>query len=74
MYVETESCATRFVIGRVTSTLHDVRAQLDALTYDGMIWSLYGSHRTVQPYITISMFFGFIRLSSMVQRHMPERV
>jgi len=44
-YVETEPHARHYVTGRATSATADVRVQLDALTYDEVIWSPYGVHR-----------------------------
>jgi len=46
-YVETKPRAIRYVTGRVISAIIDIRLQLDALTYDGMIWRgiIPGSYR-----------------------------
>jgi len=47
---------------------------LDALTYDGMIWNPYVAHRASRPLLTHGMFSGFLRLGTLVHRHLPERV
>ena len=73
-YVETEPCAIRYVTGCAISAITDVRLQLDALTYDGMIWNPYVAHRAARPLLTHGMFSGFLRLGTLVHRHLPERV
>ena len=73
-YVETEPRALRYVIGRVISAIADVRVQLDGLTYDGMNWNPYVAHRAARQLVTHGMFSGFLRVGTLVHRHLPERV
>ena len=44
-YVETEPRVRRYVTGCATSAIVDVRVQLDVLTYDGVIWNPYVTHK-----------------------------
>ena len=62
------------MIPRLNCTLLEVRAQLDALTYDGVIWNPYVTHRVTRPLMNIALFCGFIRLGEIVHRHLPDRV
>ena len=73
-YVETEPRTLRYVTGRAISAIADVRVQLDGLTYDGMIWNPYVAHRAARQLVTHGMFSGFLRIGTVVQRHLPERV
>ncbi|XP_027915206.1 protein MAIN-LIKE 1-like [Vigna unguiculata] len=73
-YVETEPRALRYVTGCAISAIADVRVQLDGLTYDGMIWNPYVAHRAARQLVTHGMFSGFLRVGTVVQRHLPERV
>jgi len=73
-YMETEPHARRYVIGRATSAIADVRVQLDALTYDRVIWSPYGAHSAGRPLVVSAMFSAFLRLGILVHRHLPECV
>ena len=73
-YDEARPRATRYLVPRLNCTLHEVRAQLDILTFDGVVWSPYASHRQTHPLITISLFSGFIRVGDIAHRHLPERV
>jgi len=73
-YVDTESRATRYVTGRVTSTISDIRVYLDALTYDGVIWCPYETHRAARPLIISAMFSGFLKLGILVHHHLSECV
>ncbi|XP_027931987.1 protein MAIN-LIKE 1-like [Vigna unguiculata] len=73
-YVETEPRALRYVTGRAISAIADVRVQLDGLTYDGMIWNPYVAHRAARQLVTHGMFSGILRVGTVVQRHLPERV
>jgi len=63
-----------FLTLRLNYTLHEVRAQLDALMYDGVVWNSYASHRVNRPLITITLFSGFIRVGEIGHRHLSERV
>ncbi|XP_027935732.1 protein MAIN-LIKE 1-like [Vigna unguiculata] len=69
-----EPRALRYVTGRAISAIADVRVQLDGLTYDGMIWNPYVAHRAARQLVTHGMFSGFLRVGTVVQRHLPERV
>jgi len=73
-YVETEPRVRHYIIGRATSVIADVRVQLDALTYDGVIWNPYGAHWASRPLVVSAMFYGYLRLGILVHRHLPERV
>jgi len=44
-YVKTDPRARRYVTGCATSAIVDVRVQLDVLTYDGVIWNPYVTHK-----------------------------
>ena len=73
-YVETKPHAGHYVTRRATSAITDVRVQLDALTYDGMIWNPYVAHRAGRPLVVSAMFSGFLRLGILIHRHLSERV
>ncbi|XP_068498557.1 protein MAINTENANCE OF MERISTEMS-like [Phaseolus vulgaris] len=48
--------------------------ELDGLTHDDVIWTPYEDHILSRPFETIYLFSGHLRLGSLSQRHMPERV
>ncbi|XP_027941044.1 uncharacterized protein LOC114194831 [Vigna unguiculata] len=73
-YVETEPRARRYITGRATSAIADVRVQLDALTYDGVIWNPYVAHRAGRPLVVSAMFSGYLKLGILVHRHLLKRV
>jgi len=47
---------------------------LDVLTYDGVIWCPYGTHRAGRPLVVSAMFSGFLKLGILVHRHLSEHV
>jgi len=47
---------------------------MNALTYDGVVWNPYASHQVTRPFITITMFSGFIRVDEIAHHHLSERV
>ena len=59
---------------RLNCTLLEVRAQLDAFTYNGVIWNPYATHRVTRPLMNIAIFCGFIRLGEIVHRHLSDCV
>jgi len=73
-YVEIEPRARHYVTRRATSAIADVRVQLDALTYDGVIWNPYGAYRAGRPLVVSAMFSGFLRLGILVHHHLLECV
>ena len=50
------------------------RKHLDQLMSDGVCWMPYGDHHAIREFELISLFFGHIRLGSVVVMHQPERV
>jgi len=50
----------RYLTPRLNCTLHEVGAQLDSLTYDGVMLNMYASLRVTHPLIIIALFSGFI--------------
>jgi len=73
-YVETKPRARRYIIGRTTSAIADVRVRLDVLTYDEVIWNPYVAHRAGRQLVVSAMFSGYLRLGILVHRHLLERV
>jgi len=73
-YVETKPRARCYITGRATFAIAYVRVQLDALTYDVVIWNPYGAYRAGRPLVVSGMFSGFLRLGILVHRHLLERV
>jgi len=49
---------TRILTPRLNCTLHEVRAQLDASTYDGVVWNPYAS---VSPSLNSLASFGWVK-------------
>ena len=66
--------AARYVVGWHISSFIDIRAHLDRLTYSDVIWAPYASHRSVRPFELISLFTGFIRYGTTVQKYLSDRV
>jgi len=60
MYDEQRPRPSHFLTGRQVSILHEVSAQLNALTCDNVGWAPYGSYRVTRPLVAISLFSGFI--------------
>ncbi|XP_068487178.1 protein MAIN-LIKE 1-like [Phaseolus vulgaris] len=73
-YDEVHPRAARYIVAHQISTVGDVRVQLDGVTHDDIIWTLYEDHRLSKPFETIYLFSGHLRLGSLSHRHMPERV
>ncbi|XP_047169835.1 uncharacterized protein LOC124838312 [Vigna umbellata] len=73
-YTNLDPRASRYIPPRVGWSLTEGRTFLDALTYDAVIWHPYVSHTRTCPFMAISMFSRWIRLSDMIHRHLPERV
>jgi len=73
-YMETEPRARRYITGRAISTIVDVRVQLAALTYDGVIWNPYVAHRAGRPLVVSAMFSGYLTLGILTHRHLSKRV
>ncbi|XP_052734039.1 protein MAINTENANCE OF MERISTEMS-like [Vigna angularis] len=73
-YDDTTPRAMRWQSPRQSSTLVEIRSQLDALTYSGVIWHPYEGHRDIRPFFGICMYSGWIRIGDTLCRHLPERV
>ncbi|XP_068471118.1 uncharacterized protein [Phaseolus vulgaris] len=73
-YDEVHPRATRYIVAHQICTVGDVWVQLDGVTHDDIIWTPYEDHRLRRPFETIYLFSGHLRLGSLSQRHMPERV
>ncbi|XP_052735564.1 protein MAINTENANCE OF MERISTEMS-like [Vigna angularis] len=73
-YDDTTPRAMRWQSPRQSSTLAEIRSQLDALTYSGVVWHPYEGHRGIQPFFGICMYSGWIRIGDTLCRHLPERV
>ncbi|XP_047172435.1 protein MAIN-LIKE 1-like [Vigna umbellata] len=73
-YDETTPRAARWQSPRQSSTLAEIRSQLDGLTYSGVVWHPYEGHRGIRPFFGICMYSGWIRISDTLSRHLPERV
>jgi len=63
-----------YVSRRATSAIADVKVQLDAMTYDRVIWNPYVAHRAGRPLVVSTMFSAFLRLGILAHRHLSERV
>ncbi|KOM52191.1 hypothetical protein LR48_Vigan09g085000, partial [Vigna angularis] len=73
-YDDTTPRAMRWQSPRQSSTLAEIRSQLDALTYSGVVWHPYEGHRGIRPFFGICMYYGWIRIGDTLWRHFPERV
>ncbi|XP_052735799.1 uncharacterized protein LOC128197661 [Vigna angularis] len=73
-YDDTTPRAMRWQSPRQSSTLAEIRSQLDALTYSGVVWHPYEGHRGIRPFFGICMYSGWIRIGDTLWRHLPERV
>ncbi|XP_052730510.1 protein MAIN-LIKE 1-like [Vigna angularis] len=73
-YDDTTPRAMRWQSPRQSSTLAEIRSQLDALTYSRVVWHPYEGHRAIRPFFDICMYYGWIRISDTLCRHLPERV
>ncbi|XP_068484433.1 protein MAINTENANCE OF MERISTEMS-like [Phaseolus vulgaris] len=73
-YDDVHPRAARYIVAHQICAVGDVRAQLDGVTHDDIIWTLYEDHRLSRPFETIYLFSGHLRLGSLSHRHMPERV
>ncbi|BAT75028.1 hypothetical protein VIGAN_01282400 [Vigna angularis var. angularis] len=52
-YDDTTPRAMRWQSPRQSSTLTEIRSQLDALTYSGVVWHPYEGHRGIRPFFGI---------------------
>ncbi|KOM56282.1 hypothetical protein LR48_Vigan10g217400 [Vigna angularis] len=52
-YDETTPRAARWQSPRQSSTLAEIRSQLDGLTYSGVVWHPYEGHRGIRPFFGI---------------------
>ncbi|KOM47225.1 hypothetical protein LR48_Vigan07g092900 [Vigna angularis] len=59
---------------RQSSTLAEIRSQLDGLAYSEVVWHQYEGHRGIRPFFDICMYSGWIRIDDTLSRHFPERV
>ncbi|XP_014523043.1 uncharacterized protein LOC106779455 [Vigna radiata var. radiata] len=73
-YDDTTPHATRWQSLRQSSTLTEIRLQLDGLTYGGVVWHPYEGHRGIRPLFGICMYSGWIRIGDTLSRHLAERV
>ncbi|XP_047167765.1 protein MAINTENANCE OF MERISTEMS-like [Vigna umbellata] len=73
-YDDTTPRAMRCQSPSQSSTLAEIRSQLDALTYSGVVWHPYEGHQGIWPFFGICMFSGWIRIGEILCRHLPERV
>ncbi|XP_017423502.1 protein MAIN-LIKE 1-like [Vigna angularis] len=73
-YDDTTQRAMRWQSLRQSSTIAEIRSQLDALTYSGVVWHPYERHQVIRPFFGIYMYFGWIRIGETLCRHLPERV
>ncbi|XP_047163168.1 protein MAIN-LIKE 1-like, partial [Vigna umbellata] len=73
-YDETTPCAARWQSPRQSSTLAEIRSQLDGLTYSGVVWNPYEGHRSIHPFFGICMYSRWIWIGDTLSRHLPERV
>ncbi|XP_052728518.1 protein MAIN-LIKE 1-like [Vigna angularis] len=73
-YDDTTPRAMRWQSPRQSSTLAEIRSQLDALTYSGVVWHPYEGHRGIRPFSGICMYSGWIRIGDTLCHHLPERV
>lgn len=62
-YDEYNHRAIQWVTRRQAWNLLKDRSYLDGLTYDRVIWCPYESHTDTRPFMTICMYFGWIRLN-----------
>ncbi|WVZ21388.1 hypothetical protein V8G54_008710 [Vigna mungo] len=73
-YDDTTPRATRWQSPRQSSTLAEIREQLDGLTYSGVVWHPYEGHRGIRPLFGVCMYSGWIRIGDTLSRHLPERL
>ncbi|XP_017416554.1 protein MAINTENANCE OF MERISTEMS [Vigna angularis] len=73
-YDDTTPHAARWQSPRQSSTLAEIRSQVDGLTYSGVVWHPYEGHRGIRPLFNICMYSGWIRIGDTLSRHLPERV
>ncbi|KOM32220.1 hypothetical protein LR48_Vigan01g177600 [Vigna angularis] len=73
-YDETTPRAARWQSPRQSSTLAEIRSQLDGLTYSGVVWHPYEGRRGICPFFGICMYSGWIRIGDILSRYLPERV
>jgi len=74
LYNKQGAQATHFFTPRLNGTLHELRANLDALMYDGVVWNPYASNWVTRPLITISLFSGFNQVYVIAHCHLLECV
>ena len=74
MYEEHKPRACQYIVSRQICTITDVRLQLDRLTIDDVLWGPYTEHRAYCPFVSISLFCGYLRGGDATQRHIPKRV
>ncbi|XP_014490338.1 protein MAIN-LIKE 1-like [Vigna radiata var. radiata] len=63
-YDDTTPRATRWQSPRQSSTLAEIREQLDGLTYSGVVWHPYEAHRGIRPLFGVCMYSGWIRIGN----------
>ncbi|XP_017434711.1 protein MAINTENANCE OF MERISTEMS [Vigna angularis] len=73
-YDDTTPRAARWQSPWQSSTLAEIRSQLDGLTYSGVVWHPYEGHRGIRPFFDICMYSGWIQIGDTLSRHLPERV
>ncbi|KOM48478.1 hypothetical protein LR48_Vigan07g218200, partial [Vigna angularis] len=55
-YDDSTPRAARWQSPRQSSTLAEIRSQLDGLTYSGVVWHPYEGHRGIRPLFSICMY------------------
>jgi len=71
-YDESLPWAARYIVGRHISSFVDVRAHLDRLTYNDIVWTPYHSHQVARPFESISLSRSYIRYGSTYEKYMPD--